>query len=119
MDVLTGFMQPAWYSSENLRALVICRMVNLSLEHGNSDASCLGYVWLGMILPPEFGEYALGYRFGQLGLNLAQRCTRDRFKARVYQVFGGYVMPWARPIRTARSLVQHAFEVVNRFGDLT
>ena len=27
-----------------LLALVICRMVNLSLEHGNSDGSCFAYV---------------------------------------------------------------------------
>ena len=31
--------------------------VNLSLEHGNCDASCFAYVWLGMIAGPRFGDY--------------------------------------------------------------
>ena len=119
MDVLAGLMQPAWYSDENLRALVIGRMVNLSLTHGNSDASCLGYVWLSMILGPQFGDYELGFRFGQLGIELAERCKLSRFKARVYQVFGGYVMQWTQPLRTARSLMRRAFDIANKFGDLT
>lgn len=119
MDVLVGLMQPAWYSDENLRSLVIGRMVRLSIAHGNSDASCLGYVWLSMILGPQSGDYALGFQFGQLGIALAERCRQSRFKARVYQVFGGYVMQWTQPIRTARSLVRHAFDIASKFGGLT
>ena len=41
-------------------ALVVCRMVNLSLEHGNTDASCQAFVWLGMIAGPLFGNYKAG-----------------------------------------------------------
>jgi len=45
------------FTDENLLSLVICRMVNLSLEHGNSDGSCFAFVWFGMILGPHFGDY--------------------------------------------------------------
>ena len=41
LDVLTKVVPPALFTDENLYSLAICRMVNLSLEHGNSDASCL------------------------------------------------------------------------------
>lgn len=119
MDVLAGLMQPAWYSDENLRSLVIGRMVNLSLTHGNSDASCLAYVWLGMILGPQFGDYALGFQFGQLGMALEEGCRLNRFKARVHQVFGGYVMQWTQPLHAARSVVRRAFDIASKFGDLT
>ena len=57
--------------------LVICRMVNLSLEHGNSDASCFAYVWLGMIAGPHFGDYQAGFRFGQLGYELVEQRGLD------------------------------------------
>ena len=50
MDVLALAQSPALFTDEKLHSLVICRMVNLSLEHGNSDGSCIGYVWLGTIL---------------------------------------------------------------------
>jgi len=48
-------------------------MAALSLEHGNSDGSCLAYVWLGGILGTYFGDYQTGFRFGRLGLDLVEK----------------------------------------------
>jgi len=64
MDVLTAVASTALFTDENLPCLVICRMANLSLEHGNSDGSCYAYVWLGVILGPYFGELRAAFRFG-------------------------------------------------------
>ena len=35
---MNDVVPPALFTDRNLLSLVICRMVNLSLEHGNSDA---------------------------------------------------------------------------------
>ncbi|HME03482.1 MAG TPA: serine/threonine-protein kinase PknK, partial [Solirubrobacteraceae bacterium] len=119
MDVLTAFLPAAMFTDPNLFSLVICRMANLSLEHGNSDGSCFGYVWLGMILGPYFGDYRGGFRFGKLGLDLVEQRGLRRFAARVYMVFGNRVIPWTQPIRTGRSLARRAFTVANELGDIT
>ena len=50
IDVLTSLVTPALFTDENLRCLVIGRMGNLSLEHGNSDASCYAYTAVGNVL---------------------------------------------------------------------
>src|SRR5712692_1378448 len=68
MDVLNAVVAPALWTDENLFCLVICRMANLSLEHGNSDGSCFAYVCLGMLLGHRFGNYPAGFSFGKLGL---------------------------------------------------
>jgi len=57
LDVLAEVVLPALFFDENLCSLVICRMVNLSLEHGNSDGSCFAYVWFAIIAGPRFGNY--------------------------------------------------------------
>ena len=57
MDVLTSLVTPALFTDENLRCLVIGRMGNLSLEHGNSDASCYAYTAVGTVLGLYFGDY--------------------------------------------------------------
>src|SRR5262249_24900602 len=62
MDVLTEVVTPAHFTDENLDSLIICRMVNLSLEHGNSDGSCFAYVWFAIIAGPRFGNYEAGFR---------------------------------------------------------
>ncbi|KWK73366.1 ATP-binding sensor histidine kinase [Burkholderia ubonensis] len=119
MDVLTALMLPAWYTDVHLGSLIIARMANLSLQFGNSDASCLAYAWLGMILGPHYGDYKAAFRFGQVGRYLVEQRGMDRFKARVYQAFGGHVMQWTQPIRSARGLVRAAFDVASALGDLT
>ena len=113
MDVLNVLVSPAWYIHDNLRSLIIGRMANLSLEYGNSDASCLAYTVLGTVLGPDFGDYAAGYRFVQLGLDLVEKHGSDRFEARVYLGFGN----WTRHIRTGRPLLRRAFDAAQQVGD--
>jgi PAS domain S-box-containing protein len=119
LDVLTEVMPAALYTDENLVSLVISRMVNLALEHGNSGESCFAYVALGMIAGPRFHDYQVGFRFGRLGYDLIEKGGWQRFQPRIYMMFGCFVMPWTRHIRTARDLLRRAFDAANRIGDLT
>ncbi|WP_437922570.1 AAA family ATPase [Sorangium sp. So ce291] len=119
MDILTWGQAPALFTDQNLHSLVVGRLVNLSLEHGNSDGSCFGYVQVGMVLGARFGDYRAGYRFGRVGIDLVDKHGLDRFKARVYLDFGHHVNPWTRHVRTSLDLVQRAFDMANETGDLT
>jgi PAS domain S-box-containing protein len=119
MDVLTALVTSALFTDRNLYCVVIGRMVNLSLEHGNSDASSYAFAFLGTVLGGQFGDYKAAFRFGQLGFNLAAKRGLDRFKARVYVIFGHHVMPWTKPIRASRSLLRLALDAAQEAGDLT
>ncbi|HEY4968681.1 MAG TPA: hypothetical protein VII35_02185, partial [Steroidobacteraceae bacterium] len=119
LDVLAQVVTPALFTDDNLLCLVLCRMANISVEHGNSSASCFAYVWLGMILGPHFNDYPTAFRFGQLGFDLVEQRGLVRFKARVYMSFGNLVNPWAKHVRTGRPLVRRAFNTANEIGDLT
>ncbi|MCC6552383.1 MAG: AAA family ATPase [Polyangiaceae bacterium] len=118
MDVLAWAISPAMLFDENLLCLVVVRLANLSLEHGNSDGSCLAYVWLGMLLGSRFGDYQAGFRFGKLSVDLVERRGLLRFKARVYLGFGHMVIPWARPVRAGVELVRRARDAAQGTGDL-
>ncbi|MRG91992.1 ATP-binding sensor histidine kinase [Polyangium spumosum] len=118
MDVLTAVQSPAMFTDENLHCLVVGRMANLSLEHGNSDGSCLAYVRLGMILGPRFGAYQAGFRFGKVGFDLQEKLSLLRFKARVYLDFGALVNPWTRHLRVGLPLLRRAQSAAEETGDL-
>ena len=118
LDVLAKVLPAALYTDANLLSLAICRMVNLSLEHGNSDGSCFAYVWLGMIAGPQFGTYSDGFRFGRLGYELVEKRGLKRFQARTYSCFGCDVMPWTKHFLACRGLLRRAFEAANETGDL-
>jgi PAS domain S-box-containing protein len=118
MDVLAELLPPALFTDTNLHCLVIARMANVSLEHGNRGASCFAYVWLGMLLGPRFGDYQSGFRFGQLSVDLVENGGLLGFKARVYLGFG-HVVPWTRHVRTAIALVRTAREAAQETGDVS
>ena len=118
MDVLTTLMPPALFTDRNLQCLLIARMANFSLEHGNSGGSCFAYVWLGMLLGPQFGDYQAGFRFGQLSVDLVEKRGLLGFKARVYLGFA-HVIPWTRHVRMGVPSVRTAFETARETGDLS
>jgi PAS domain S-box-containing protein len=119
LDVYTDFAMSAMFTDGNLHDLLLCRMVSLSLEHGNSDASCFAYVSLGLLAGPHFGNYEAGFQLGKLGYDLVEKHGWQRYQARVYLRFGNGVIPWTRHVKSGRELVRRAFDVANRMGDLT
>jgi PAS domain S-box-containing protein len=119
LEVLAEVVTPALFCDENLSSIVLCRMVNLSLEYGNTDGSCFAYVWFAIIAGPRFGKYKEGFRFGRLGYELVEKRGLKRLKARTYMSFGDIVMPWTKHVRAGRELVRRAFDAANEIGDLT
>jgi predicted ATPase len=119
LDVLTAVLPSSRSIDENLFLLSVGRMANLSLEYGNSDGSCLGYVLLGAILGQYFGDFRTGFRLGTLGLDLTEQGGLDRLKARVYLNLGSNVVFWTRHIRTSLELLRRAFDLAQETGGLT
>ncbi|HEY1581083.1 MAG TPA: ATP-binding protein [Terracidiphilus sp.] len=119
LDVLTKLGPAAFFTDFTLHSLVVCRAINLSLEHGFSDGSCPHFEWLGAVAGACFGDYHAGFRFGQLGYDLVEKRGLKRFQARTYNNFAVQVLPWARHFKASRDLLRRAFEAASAIGDLT
>jgi predicted ATPase/signal transduction histidine kinase len=118
LDVLAVVEEPAYFTDQNLRCLVVARIVNLSLAHGNSDGSCLAYVQLGWLVGPRFGDYHAAFRFGELGLDLVEQRGLERFRTRVSQCFGYFVNPWSKHLGRSLELLRRSFVTAQEDGDL-
>jgi predicted ATPase/transcriptional regulator with GAF, ATPase, and Fis domain len=118
LDVFSDAVTPSFFFDEHLSSLVVCRLVSLSLEYGNCDASCYGYAWLGFLAGPRFGNLRDGYRFGQLGYDLVEKRGLTRYQARTYLSVGALVMPWTKHPASGQELVRRAFDAFYRAGDL-
>jgi predicted ATPase/two-component sensor histidine kinase/GAF domain-containing protein len=119
MDILTVLTSPALFTDLNFFRLVVIRMVTLSLDHGNTDGSCLAYVWLGGLLGTYHGNYETGFRFGRLGIDLVEQRGLDRLSARVYLVFAVHVAHWKQHFGACRVFLRRAFAAALEAGDLT
>ncbi|HEX9383928.1 MAG TPA: hypothetical protein VF908_11045, partial [Gemmatimonadaceae bacterium] len=118
LDILTKLTNPASATDHNLFALVSCRAVNLSLERGHGEASCVAYARLGMIAGGRFGDYHSGYRFGRLGYELTELHGWTRFQPRTYNMLGAHVIPWTKPVKAGRDLIRRSFEIASTIGDV-
>ncbi|WFU66116.1 ATP-binding sensor histidine kinase [Bradyrhizobium brasilense] len=116
--VLVRLGAPARFTDINLYSLAACRGVNLSIEHGNCDASCVAYIRVGMLAGPSFGDYEAGYRLAQLGYELCEGYELTRFQATTYQIFG-LVAPWTKHVKSGRDLLHRAVTSADQIGDLT
>lgn len=118
VDVLTDLAPAAYFTDVELFCLINFRVVNLSLEHGNSPGSAVAYALAGFLMGSRFNDHAAGFRFGQLAMALVEKPGLDRFKARVLLNFAYCVNPWSRPIRTGRPLLRESFSIARETGDL-
>ena len=119
MDVLTALSASALFAGEALRQLVVCRMVAICLDHGNSDGAPLAYVLLGSIRGMFFNDYEGGSSLARIGLELVERPGLERFRARVYLGFGVHIANWTQPVDSVRSHFQRAFNAAQESGDVS
>jgi PAS domain S-box-containing protein len=119
LEVLNRAITPASLTDTNLLSLLLWRMVNLSLEHGNTDASCLAYVHTARIAGPRFGNDRAGLRFGRLGFDLVEQRGLTRFQARTQLSYAVTVATRTLPLREARKLIRRAFDAASGVGDIT
>src|SRR5262245_23003645 len=80
VGILTRINVAAALTDQNLECVTICRAVNLSLERGNCDASCLAYVMLGRVAVQRFRDFKTAVRFGQMGCDLIEARGLKRFQ---------------------------------------
>jgi PAS domain S-box-containing protein len=119
LEVLTEVVTPAVFFDERLSSFLLCRMVGLSLDHGNTSAGCFAYVWFAVTARSHFGNYKDAFRFGRLGYDLVEKRGLTKYQARTYMSFGNLVIPSARHAMEGRELLRRAFEAAYQNGDLT
>ncbi|MDC0677611.1 AAA family ATPase [Sorangium atrum] len=118
MSVLLGAGIPASFVNPSLPFLIVLRMVQLSLRHGNAESSPHAYISFARMFGPKFGRYKEAYRFGKLGCDLADRSGLLTTKSAVFTVFGQHVVFWTRHYRETYPYSRAGFSAAVDSGDL-
>jgi predicted ATPase/class 3 adenylate cyclase len=90
---------PAYMVDPLLYVLLTCDMVQLSVEHGNSPPSTVGYVDYGILLCSILGAIADGQEFGKLALRLVDKFNAKAFETIVLFIYNGLIRHWQDPLR--------------------
>ncbi|HEX8698224.1 MAG TPA: ATP-binding protein, partial [Myxococcaceae bacterium] len=107
--LLVALFSPALNTDAHLYLLHLCKLVSLSLRHGNGPLSVHGYSQYGMVLGLSFKRYPESQAFGQLACELAERYDASALRSRA--LFGlGMLSHWIQPISTSLDYLRQAFQ---------
>lgn len=108
MHILTSLWSPVYIAgNEAVARLISATLVRLSLTHGNAGESAYGYVTHAITIGPIRGDYRSAYEWGELALEVNQRFSDLKHRAKVHQQFHAHVKLWRRPFETC---IPHARE---------
>jgi predicted ATPase/signal transduction histidine kinase/GAF domain-containing protein len=118
MQVLSTLAEVSWFTDFHLYCMLVCRTVNISMQHGMSGPSAHAYGCLGSLLGPVFHRYREGYRLGRLACDLVEKHDFTAYHTKVYHEMGAICL-WTQPLTSAiefrRAVARNATEA----GDLT
>ncbi|NET56254.1 MAG: AAA family ATPase, partial [Symploca sp. SIO2E6] len=116
-------------AAPQLMPLVICKMVNLSLQQGNTAISAPAYATYGLILCGVVEDIDGGYQWGQLALKLSEYTTScslfsDPFcvdhtaiRAKTLTRLMAGVQHWHEPLKANLNLALEAYQLALETGD--
>jgi PAS domain S-box-containing protein len=119
MAVFADLITPALLTDLNLSNIVILAAVRLTLQHGLCDESCYPLTAAFSVFNIRYADPELGFRLAQFGVFLANRWPQLRLSGRTLMVFGQFVTPWVRPIRSGQPFIRRSLETALATGDLT
>jgi tetratricopeptide (TPR) repeat protein len=108
---------PAVYTRGDLLfPWVMMRIAQVSMEHGLSESSPVGFASYGVVLG-AFGRHQEAAAFGELAVALADRDKCSSIRATAHFIHANLVAPWARG--TARTLegLEEALRLARSCGD--
>jgi predicted ATPase/signal transduction histidine kinase len=117
MQVLSTLLSSAYFTDLHLNCLHLCRMLNLSMQHGVSGASAHACGWLGVVLGHVFHRYQEGYRFTKLACDLAEKHGFIADKAKILES-RGLAAFWTQPLANAIDFNRAALRAATESGDL-
>ncbi len=117
IQLLASIAASAYMADQGLFALLVLRIVRLSLEHGNTHLSAFGYVIYGILLASALDDPDKGREFGQLAVELSARFRDPMLHARVRYLRAGLIDHWTRSARSGVAELTEAYKGTMESGD--
>jgi predicted ATPase/class 3 adenylate cyclase len=119
MQVLALVSTPAYLTSPKLFPILICEMLSLTLEHGNSAWSADALLGWAAIQIAGFNAIERGHAIGSVAPRLIELLGAGARRGRTETIYNLLIRHWVDPLRSTieplRQSVKHALE----HGDLS
>jgi PAS domain S-box-containing protein len=117
MQVLSVLSPPAYFTDFRLYCLQVCRMVNLSMQHGASGAAAHAYGYWGIVLGSIFHRYRDAYCFAKLACDLVEKHGFVPYESKVSLAMAAVAF-WTQPIASVIDFMRTGIRRSIETGDL-
>jgi PAS domain S-box-containing protein len=119
MAVFADLITPALLTDLNLSNIVILAAARLTLQHGVCEESSYPLACVFSVFNIRYADGELGFRLSHFAVSLADRWPQSRWSGRTLLVFGQFVTPWIRPMRSGQPFIRRSLDIALAIGDLT
>lgn len=117
MTILNLISSPSYQSNPQLFPIIVCSMVLLSKDHGNSAASSFAYATFGLILCGALDNTALGNKFGELATNLGHLQKQGEVDAKTHYVIDVFINHWNHSLEDSVAALKQNYQFALTCGD--
>ena len=108
----------AYIGKPEVMPLVTLKMLNLSLEHGNTPESCFAYSVYGLMAISLCGRVDEGFEYSQMSLRLNEKLGDSRRRGCLLHLHGDHIHFWKHPLATGFPYLEQGFQACLQVGDL-
>jgi predicted ATPase/signal transduction histidine kinase len=118
MRILSSMFTAVYLGSPEFVPLITLKMVDLSIEYGNTGLSAFGYCTYGFILCGLVGDIDAGNEFGQLSLNVLSKTNASSLQAKILLPYNSFIGHWKNHGRNFLKPLQEVYQIALETGDL-
>ncbi len=118
MRILSSMFTAAYLGNPDFVPLVSLKMVDLSIEYGNTGISANGYCTYAFLLCAVVGDIDSGYQFGKLSLNLLSKTNVTSLQAKILLPYNSFIGLWKNSARNFLKPLQEVYSIALETGDL-
>ncbi|RKZ89880.1 MAG: hypothetical protein DRR19_11045, partial [Candidatus Parabeggiatoa sp. nov. 1] len=116
MRLLSAIVSSAYRTNREFYPLLILKMVELSIKHGNAKESIFGYVACAPLVHEE--DIEASFQFGKVALILLEQFNAKELKCKIILILGSAITFWKEHVRETLKLLLDAYQSGLETGDI-
>ncbi|MEM8637334.1 MAG: AAA family ATPase [Cyanobacteria bacterium P01_G01_bin.54] len=118
LNVLMHMSGPAYFTNQDLLALIVLKMTNLSMERGISELAPHGFAFWGVVAGARLTDYERSYAFGSLAMQVNQKYPNANITCKICNLFGAHISHWRSHLRESIPILRQGCQVGIETGDI-
>ncbi len=117
LTLLRQALYPAYFAVPEMLGLLICRMVKITLQYGESPLTPIAFSAFSVLLNGGMSDIPNGAKFGELAIQYYRRDNDPYYRAAVFNFYFGLSRHFYKPIKESIAPLLEGYQSFTENGD--